>query len=230
MVVADHLLVELHLAADVSHGIAAAANITRVGCTAVNDAAVMEAALIGLKFDGDRLAGVALHGLDLIGEYCRAWFEIIVIGEALFAGGVRARYDIHATVFLGRRIDCYPYRDDLHWRDHTLPVVRILMPRNPLTVALGLADKVTGEQCDVRAKNGLDEIENFVGKEPFEQFRVLEVGNIHRFGSHIGLEVVEDVFEAILQPFKFCLRQDGLTKDVITFLVIFRDFLCGESV
>lgn len=100
MVVADDFAVLFHASADVAHGVSTAADVAGVGSAAVDDATVVEAALIGLEFDRDRFAWIALHRLDLIGEDGRAGFDIVVIGEALFTGGVRAGNDVHAPVFL----------------------------------------------------------------------------------------------------------------------------------
>ena len=54
---------------------------------------------------------------------------------------------------------------------------------------------MAGEQVDVRANDVLHEVQDLVGKEPFEQARVDEVGNIHLLGPLTRLEVRDLLLE-----------------------------------
>jgi hypothetical protein len=56
----------------------------------MDDTAVVEAALIGLKLDRNQLGDVALRGFDLVVKYSFAGFERIVVRESHFAAGVRS--------------------------------------------------------------------------------------------------------------------------------------------
>lgn len=161
---ADLLVVGAGARAHVAHGIAAATFSAKIRFAAVDDASVVEAALVGVEFDGDHVRHVPLGGLDLVVEDGFAGFEIVVIGESHFAARVRARKDAHAAVFGGGRVDREPHGHDFHGFDHRLPIMRILMPRDAFAVALGFADEMAGKQGDVWTDDGLDEVHNLVGK------------------------------------------------------------------
>ena len=105
---------------------------------------------------------------------------------------MRARDHLHAAVLFRRRIDGQPDGDDLHRIEHTLPVVRILVPGDALAVALGFADEVAGEERDVRAEDGLNQVENVVGEQPAEELRVGEVRLVHGLGTLARGEGRED--------------------------------------
>jgi hypothetical protein len=227
---ADLLVVGAGARADEAHGIAAAALGAEIRFAAVDDATVVEAALVGVEFDGDHLGHITLGGLDLVVEDGLAGLEIVVIGEAHFAARVRAGKDAHTAVFGGGRVDREPHGHDFHGLDHRLPIMRILMPRDAFAVALGFADEVAGKERDVWTDDGLNEVHDLVGKQPLEEFRMLEMGNVHGFGADVGAEVVQNIFEAIFEAEKFGLGENRFTKDVITFAVVVFDVLGRDAV
>ena len=109
-----HVPIQQHIAADVAHGVAATPDVAGVGCTAMDDATVMQTALVGLQFNRNGPTGVPLCGLDLIIENGFTWFQVIVIRESLFAAGMRARDNVHAPVDGAGRVDGDPHCHDFH--------------------------------------------------------------------------------------------------------------------
>ncbi len=227
---ADLLVVGAGAGAHIAHRVAAAAFGAEIRFAAVDDAAVVEAALVGVELDGDHVGHVALGRFDLVVEDGFTGLEIVIIRETHFAAGVRAGKDAHAAVFSGGRVDREPHGHDFHGLDHRLPIMRILMPRDAFAVALGFADEVAGKERDVWADDGLDEVHDLVGKQPFEKLRMLEVGDVHGFGADVGAEVVQNVFEAVFEAEKFGLGENWLAKDVITFAVVVFDVLRRDAV
>ena len=223
--IGGHLLPVLaHPRADVAHRVAAAADVARVGLTAVDDSAVVQAALVGLQCHRHRPRRVALAGGDFVWKHRLARRQVVVVGETSPACVVRARDDIHAAVRRGGWVDGEPDRDDFDGLDHRLPIVRVLVPRHPLAVAAWFADEVTGKKRDVRPDDGFHQVENLVGKEPLEQLRVLKVRHIHGFRPHTVLQPVEDLLEAVFQAVELRLRENRLAEDVVTFAVVGSDF------
>ena len=227
---ADLFVVGAGARAHKAHRVAAATFGAEIRFAAVDDAPVVEAALIGVEFNGYHVRHVALGGLDLVVEDSFAGFEIIIIGETHFAARVRARKDSHTAVFGGGRVDREPHGHDFHGLDHRLPIMRILMPRDAFAVAFGFADEVAGKKSDVWADDRLNEVHDLVGKQPLEEFWMLKVRNVHGFGADVGAEVVENVFEAVFETKKFGLRENWFTEDVITFAVVVFDVLGRDAV
>lgn len=86
----DLLVIRASAGTHVAHRVAAPALCAQVRLTAMDDTAVVEAALIGLKLDRNQLGDVALRGFDLVVKYSFAGFERIVVRESHFAAGVRS--------------------------------------------------------------------------------------------------------------------------------------------
>jgi len=86
----DLLVIRASACTNVAHRVAAPALCAQVRLTAMDDSAVVEAALIGLELDRNQLGDVALRGFDLVVKHRFAGFERIVVGESHLTAGVRS--------------------------------------------------------------------------------------------------------------------------------------------
>ena len=95
-------------------------------------------------------------------------------------------------------------------------------------MAGGLAQEVAGEERDVRAENGLDEVEHVVIEEPLEQRGIGEVRHVHLFGSHALGQVREQLVEVPLERPKLGGSQHVMTVNEVTLVAEARHFRRSE--
>lgn len=103
------------------------------------------------------------------------------------------------------------------------------MPRNALTVAAWFADKMASKKRNVGSEDRRHEVEYFIGHQPFEQFGMLKVRDIHRLRANIGLQVTQDFLEAVFESGKLFWGKNRLPEYVITLVVVLGDFARGQA-
>ena len=205
------LMTKLYAGAYITHGITAAAPGTGVGVAAVDQAAVVQACLIGRQFKGDFARFVNLEAAKLPIEHIRLRVYRLIFPRIVAVG---AGNHVHATIKFRGWIDRQPEGDDLLRRQHravrigALPVEKVFVPGYALAVAAGLADEMAGKQGDVRPEEWLDKIENCPGKKPVEKSWIGKVGNIHRFGPHLRRQATELALKVFLQRVEFGWTQN----------------------
>ena len=205
--------------AHVAHGVAAAADVAGVRLAAMHETGVVEAGVVGLQFAGDGPGFIALGFGDLDREDVAGGIDGIVVGKSFLRFTVGAGDHVHAAVDAGGGIDGEPDGDDLHGIDHGFPIGGILVPWDAAAVALGLADEVAGEEGDVGAGEGLDEVEDFVGEEPGEKVGIREVGDVHCFRADVGRERGEFCIEVSFETREFFSGENRVGVDEVALVV-----------
>jgi len=103
------------------------------------------------------------------------------------------------------------------------------VPGDAAAIALGLANEMAGEKCDVRTGDGLDEVEDFIGEEPLEEGGICEVRNIHGFGALALGEGSEKIVEVLLQLLELGLGEDGIGVKKVALIVVGGELVDGKA-
>lgn len=201
LVHSSHFLgVELHAGGNKAHGVTTAALLAGVWRAAVNQFPVVQAGLIFFQHTRHRHSVKPLDAANFGGKDIFRRIHRNIVGKAIVVGSGNHP---HTAIFWRGSVHCQPQSHHFHWIEKALPVRRVFMPGNPLAVSLRFADKATRPQRNVGANDGFNQVEHFVGEQPFKQGRVSKVWHVQMFGAKAGVERGQSVLEVILQSLEF---------------------------
>ena len=94
------------------------------------------------------------------------------------------------------------------------------MPRHAAFGTPGFADKMAGEERDVRPDDRLDEVQHFVGKQPLEQRGIRKVRHIHVLRAGAGWERGELLLKVRRETGELGRREYRLIINQVAFPVV----------